>query len=110
MDKSKGNTGRSGLTQGASESMDATESVQMMESLTSWEELEELEKTMDCRQLLAFRQAYLSAHGGLKPKFVSRAESWANQPRVFKLRMTVSLLYLALLYTEQPVLPADLVR
>ena len=81
-----------------------------MESLRSWEELEELERAMDCRQLLAFRQAYLSAHGELKPKFVAETESWGYQPRVFKLRTTVSLLYLALLYTEQPVLPADLIR
>jgi hypothetical protein len=109
-DKSKNTVGKLDMSQAARETMDAAESVRMMESLRSWEELEELERAMDCRQLLAFRQAYLSAHGELKPKFVAETESWGYQPRVFKLRTTVSLLYLALLYTEQPVLPADLIR
>ena len=85
------------------------ESVKIMEGLSSWEELEELERAMDCRQLLAFRQGYLVARG-IKPQFVANDESWAGQPRVFKMRMTVSVLYLALLYTEQPLLPVDLVR
>ena len=109
-DKSKNTVEKLDLSQVARETTDAAESVRMMESLRSWEELEELERAMDCRQLLAFRQAYLSAHGELKPKFVAETESWGYQPRVFKLRTTVSLLYLALLYTEQPVLPADLIR
>lgn len=89
--------------------MDTSESVRIMESISSWEELERLEKTMDCKQLLKFRQTYFSSHNP-KPKFVGKGEHWANQPRVFKQYMTVSVLYLALLYTEQPVLPADIVR
>ena len=98
------------LSQGVCETLDSSVSVRIMENVTTWEGLEELEAAMDCRQLLAFRQAYLSAHGERKPKFVDETESWKYQPRVFKLRHTVSVLYLALLYTEQPVLPADLTR
>lgn len=89
--------------------MDASESVRIMEGISSWEELDELERTMDCRQLLMFRQAYLSARNS-KPKFVGKGERWGSQPRVFKQYMTISVLYLALLYTEQPVLPVDIVR
>lgn len=89
--------------------MDSSESVRIMESISSWEELEELERTMDCKQLLKFRQAYLSSHNH-KPKFVGKSENWGNQPRVFKQYMTVSVVYLALLYTEQSVLPVDIVR
>ena len=89
--------------------IDTRESVRMMEEISSWEELDELERSMDCRQLLQFRQAYLSSRGP-KPKFVAKDEPWAGQPRVFKLHMTVSVLYLALLYSEQPVLPVDIVR
>lgn len=89
--------------------MDASESVRIMESISSWQELDELERTMDCKQLLKFRHAYLSSQSP-KPKFVGKGEHWANLPRVFKQYMTVSVLYLALLYTEQPVLPVDIVR
>ena len=89
--------------------MDASECVPIMETISSWEELDERERNMDCKQLLMFRQAYLSSRGS-KPKFVGKSEQWSSQPRVFKQHMTVSLLYLALLYTEQPVLPADIVR
>ena len=86
-----------------------SESVQMMEAVSSWEELDKLERSMDCKQLLLFRQNYLSSCSG-KPTFVGKGEQWTGQPRVFKLSMTVSVIYLALLYTEQPVLPADIVR
>ena len=89
--------------------IDASKSVQIMEGISSWEQLEEVERTMDCKQLLMFRQAYLSSHSS-KPKFVGKGERWASQPRVFTQFMTVSVLYLALLYTEQPVLPVDIVR
>lgn len=89
--------------------MDTSECVRIMESISSWEELDKLERTMDCKQLLKFRQAYLSSHNS-KPKFVSKGERWGSQPRVFKQYMTVSVLYLALLYTAQPILPVDIVR
>ena len=88
---------------------DAAESLQIMESLSSWEELEELERSMDSKRLFAFRQAFLHSRG-IKPRFVADDEPWKPQPRVFTIHMTVSLLYLALLYTEQSVLPVDLVR
>lgn len=105
--KSSNDTER-GETDG-SKKLDASESVRTMESVSSWEELDQLERSMDCKQLLLFRQNYLSSRCG-KPKFVGKGEQWLGQPRVFKLSMTVSVLYLALLYTEQTILPADIVR
>ena len=94
---------------GTVDQMDASKSVQIMEGISSWEELEGVERTMDCKQLLMFRQAYLASRNS-RPKFVGKGERWTSQPRVFTQFMTVSVLYLALMYTEQPVLPVDIVR
>ena len=82
---------------------------QVMEDLSSRAELDALEREMDCGQLYMFRQAYLLA-GDHKPKFISKADVWSRNPRVFKVAMTLGLLYLALLYADQPVLPVDIAR
>ena len=104
--QAKGETG--GDREAGRVKIDPSKSVRIMEGISSWEELAALERTMDCKQLLMFRQAYLSA-GNLRPKFVGQGQQWL-QPRVFKPHMTISLVYLALLYTEQTVLPVDIVR
>ena len=82
---------------------------EVVQALRSREELEALEKEMSSNQLYLFRQAYLLA-GNHKPRFIPKSEVWSRNPRVFRVGMTLGVLYLALLYTNQPVLPVDIAR
>ena len=79
-----------------------------LENISSWEELEAVERSMDWRQLYTFRRAYV---GIKKPKFVAQDERWVIQKvTVAKQSTCLGVLYLALLYTEQKLLPVDIIR
>lgn len=79
-----------------------------LENISSWEELEAVERSMDWRQLYTFRRAYV---GIKKPKFVAQDERWViQQVTVAKQSTCLGVLYLALLYTEQILLPVDIIR
>ena len=80
----------------------------VMEEPGSWEQLKALERSMDCWQLYKFRVS--NKHGQFKPKVMPKDMYWGKGVQVFTRACTVSVLYLALLYTKQNVLPADLTR
>lgn len=80
-----------------------------IENISSWEELEAIESSMDYRQLYAFRNTYVSKRK--KPKFLTQDECWHIQKvMVVRQATTLGVLYLALLYTEQKLLPVDITR